>query len=167
MKIEWIESYLVEAERMITDERVNEGLSLLNNLLYLEPGYASLHNHLGWAYLYYTEHVAQAELHLKMAIKFDEAYAPPYLHLSTLYIKQAKYSDAISCAENGLARVKDDQLALLQNLAQAYELTRDWRRAIRSYKKALMGSVVSYESDMILTSIKRCRKKRVALFFGL
>jgi tetratricopeptide (TPR) repeat protein len=167
MKIEWIEKYLVQAEKMMLDDRLDDGLAVLENLLYEEPGYSSLHNHLGWAYLYYTENVSRAELHLKMAIKFDEAQAAPYVHLGALYIRQAKYNDAITCMQTALTKVKDNQVGLLQTLAQAYELSKDWNQAIKAYKKAMIVSVVSYESEIIMTSIKRCRKKRMALLFGL
>ena len=91
MKIEWLEKYMADAEQLIYNNRVGEGLELLNALLYDEPGYGSLHNHIGWAYLYYTTDLAQAELHLKMALTFDTAFAPPYLHLGTLYLRSGKY----------------------------------------------------------------------------
>jgi tetratricopeptide (TPR) repeat protein len=167
MKIDWIEKYLAEAEKMILDDRLDDGLALLNSLLYEEPGYGNLHNHLGWVYLYYVEDMVQAELHLKMAIKFDGTYAPPYLHLAALYIKQAKYSDAIACTNAGLANGNANHVGLLQRLAEAHELSKDWSQAIKVYKKAMLGSVVGYESNSLMASIKRCRKKRVALFFGL
>ena len=56
MRIEWIEKYMAEAEQMIARGglEVDQGVSVLNDLLYEEPGYGSLHNHLGWAHLYYT-----------------------------------------------------------------------------------------------------------------
>jgi tetratricopeptide (TPR) repeat protein len=167
MKLNWMEKYLTDAENMIIDDRVDEGLGLLNNLLYDEPGYGSLHNHLGWAYLYYTEDAARAELHLKMAVRFDETYAPPYLHLGALYIRQARYSDAIACSQAGLNKGNSNRVGLLQNLAQAYELRKDWRMAIKAYKEAMAVSVVDNEIHNLVAGIKRCRKKRAVLFFGL
>ena len=154
---------------MILDDRVDEGLPILNNLLYQEPGYGSLHNHLGWAYLNYTEDVARAELHLKMAVRFDETYTPPYLHLGTLYIRQTRYSDAIACSQAGLVKGKEsgNRVGLLQNLAQAYELRKDWSLAIKAYKEAMLTSVVEWEVSNLVAGIKRCRKKRAVLFFGL
>jgi hypothetical protein len=80
-RIEWIEKYMTTAEQLITDSQVDQGLKVLDNLLYEEPGYGSLHNHIGWAYLYYTPDTAKAELHLKLSIRFEEAYTPAYLHL--------------------------------------------------------------------------------------
>ncbi|WP_276372756.1 hypothetical protein [Chryseolinea sp. H1M3-3] len=167
MKINWIEKYLVDAERMILEGLVDEGLALLNNLLYDEPGYGRLHNDLGWAYLYYTEDEARAELHLKMAVLFDETYAPPYLHLGSLYIRQARYSDAIACSQSGLIKTKGNRVGLLQNLAYAYELRKDWRMAIKVYRDAMSASVAEYEVSNLVAGIKRCRKKRIMLFFSL
>ena len=95
MRIEWMEKYMAEAESLIYESRIKEGLALLDNLLYDEPGYGSLHNHIGWAYLYYTADVEKAELHLKMAIWFDASYAAPYLHLCSLYIRTGRYAEAL------------------------------------------------------------------------
>lgn len=162
-----MEKYLTDAEQMILDDRVEEGLKLLNNLLYEEPGYGSLHNHLGWAYLYYTENIILAELHLKTAIKFDHSHVAPYIHLSTLYLKNARYTDAIACSEMGLAKCNGKDISLVKILAQAHELNKNWRMAIKTYKDALSTSIVDYEVDHLLSSIKRCRKKRITLFFGL
>ena len=166
MKLTWLDKYLADAERMIIEDRVDEGLKLLNNLLYEEPGYGSLHNHLGWAYFYYTENVAYAELHLKMAIKFDETDVAPYIHLSNLYLKQVRYADAISCLRGGLAKCNGKDIGLFRNLAQAYELNKEWGMAIKIYKEALTVSLVDFEVHNLLASIKRCRKKRMSLFFG-
>jgi hypothetical protein len=51
MRIEWIEKLMTEAEALIVNNQVENGLELLNSLLYDEPGYGSLHNHIGWAYV--------------------------------------------------------------------------------------------------------------------
>lgn len=165
MKIEWIEKYLVEAEQCMYNDHVNDGLALLNNLLYEEPGYGKLHNHLGWAYLYYTPDVAKAELHLTMAVKFNEAYAPPYLHLGSLYIRTNNYDKALTILEAGLEKHGSNRLAFLDTIGQVYELKSEYKNAIRTYKAALIASVGG-ESNAYIESIKRCRKKRVTLFFS-
>ena len=164
-RIEWIEKYLAEAEQLIYANNVEGGLDLLNNLLYDEPGYGTLHNHLGWAYLYYTPDVNRAELHLKMAMRFNEAYAPPYLHLGTLYIRIGKYKDAIAILEKGARLQNANRFAFLENTAQAYELNGEYKKAIETYKTALKATV-GHESNVLMESIKRCRKKRVTLFFS-
>ena len=165
MRIEWIEQYLAEAEQLIIANNVDRGLKLMNELLYDEPGYGYLHNHLGWAYLYYTSDTERAELHLKMAVKFNEEYAAPYLHLGTLYIRMGRYADALNYLNRGLNKPNANRQVFFQSIAQAYEMKREFGKAIQAYKEALTHSL-GYESETLMQSIKRCRKKRLVLFFS-
>jgi len=66
-----------------------------------------------------------------------------------------------------LATSNSHRVALFQNIASACELRKDWRRAIKAYKDALMESVAEYEVSNLQAGIKRCRKKRMVLFLGL
>ena len=167
LRIEWMEKYMADAERLIYENKVEDGLVLLNNLLYDEPGYGSLHNHLGWAYMYYTADVAKAELHFRMAMNFDLEFAPPYLHLGTLYMRSGKHSEAISILEAGLTKPNANRVVLLENIAHAYELRCEYSKAIKAYKEAIRASVVSFEINNLMEGIKRCRKKRLAFFFTI
>jgi predicted Zn-dependent protease len=166
MRIEWIEKYLAEAEQLFYMNRAEEGLTLLNNLLYEEPGYGSLHNHLGWAYLYYTQDAARAELHLRMAIRFDETQAAPYLHLGNLCIRQGQYAAALAWLENGVTKQGANKPAFYESMAQAFELKKDFRNAIRAYKSAAFASVAGFETNTYFEGIRRCRKKRLAMLFA-
>lgn len=165
MKIVWIDEYLAEAEKMIYDDRVNDALTVLTGLLYDEPGYGKLHNHLGWAYLYYKRDEELAELHLKMAIRFDEEFPAPYLHLASLYTDQAKYTEALRYLEMGVAKPKADKLIFYRDMANLYELSGKYRKAIGVYREALASSL-GYESHSLIEGIKRCRKKRWALLLS-
>ena len=164
MRIEWIEKYMTEAERQITENQVDEGLALLKGLLYDEPGYGSLHNHLGWAYMYYTAAAENAELHFNMAIKFQPDYAPPYLHLAALYARMERYNDVISVAAKGLTVKGANRMALLEQMARAHELKRDYAEAIKTYREAL-ASTAGIDGKAMTEGIKRCRRKRLALMF--
>jgi tetratricopeptide (TPR) repeat protein len=163
-KLEWLDTYLTEAENLIMEGSVNDGLALMQNLLYEEPGYAALHNYLGWAYCYYAESEQKAEVHWKWAIKFDKELAAPYLHLGRYYRGKRKYSDAVKYLEAGLETPDAIREALLENLAHVYELRGDYRKAVETYKSAL-ASCVGYQSEALLEGIKRCRKKKWALLF--
>jgi predicted Zn-dependent protease len=165
-RINWIEKHLVEAEQLFYENKVEEGLEMLNSLLFEEPGYGSLHNHMGWAYLYYSNNLERAELHLKMAIRFEASFPAPYLHLGALYIRQGRYSEAIQWLQDGLTKHQPNKVAFLQNIAQAYELRGEWSKAIKAYKEAMMATVAEQEVSNFSASIKRCRRKRLSLFFS-
>jgi len=164
MELEWMNSYLASAEQMMYNNQVAEGLELMDSLLYEEPGYGTLHNHLGWAYLYYTADLAKAELHLKMAMKFDAGYAPPYLHMGNLCIRTGRHTEALQYLEAGVRKNSANKVAFLENIAQVYELKRDYSKAINYYKEAL-ASTVGFETAQLSEGIKRCRKKRWVMMF--
>jgi len=158
---------MVDAEQMIYENQLDQGLQVLDGLLYDEPGYGSLHNHIGWAHMYYTSNTTKAELHLKLAIRFDEAFAPAYLHLGVLYNRLGRYSEAIACLQTGMTKPNSNRYALMLNMAQAHELRNELGKAIRTYKEAMLTSVASHEIENLMEGVKRCRRKRVALFFSI
>lgn len=160
-KIEWIEKYLANAERMMYENQVDEGLRLLNGLLYEEPGYSNLHNYLGWAYMYYTQESAKAELHLKMAIHFANEYAAPYLHMGALLNRAGRYTEAISYFQQGLMKANANKVALLEGMAYAHEMKSDYSQAIQVYKEGVQSTALQHEVERMAQGVKRCRKKQL------
>lgn len=165
-KIEWIEQYLMDAERMIVEggPQLDQGMNVLNDLLYAEPGYGSLHNHLGWAHLYYTLNYAMAEAHLKAAIRFQPDFHAPYQHLGTLYYRQARYKESIDICILGLEQPFSNKVVMYEMIGQSYEMMKEFKLAIRAYKDAMLSTLVSGEMNVYSESIKRCRKKRWTTF---
>ena len=164
MRIEWIEKYMYEAERMIVQggHEMQSGLDILNGLLYEEPGYGSLHNHLGWAHLYYTFDFAQAELHLKTAVRFHPEFQAPYLHLGTLYLRQGRYQEAIDILTTGLTKPQANKTSMLDIIGQSYEMLQEYGRAIKAYREAKLFSMSTGEMNIFSDGIKRCYRKRWA-----
>jgi tetratricopeptide (TPR) repeat protein len=165
MRIEWMEKYMAEAEKLIYNNQIEDGLLMLTDLLYDEPGYGSLHNHIGWAYMYYTADVEKAERHLKLAIHFDASFAAPYLHLGSLYLRMGRYAEALSTLKTGLTKQNANRIAFLESIAHVHELRREYAEAIKVYKEAL-ASTVGFETANFTEGIKRCRKKRWVLMFN-
>lgn len=162
----WMEAIMKDAEVMIMEGRVQEGIRVLTELLYDEPGYASLHNHLGWAYMYYAQDDAKAEVHLRTAIRFESEFAPPYLHLGYLLSRKGERGEAIKFLREGLTKAGANRAALREGIAQAYELIGEYKLATREYKLAATESVVDFEVDRMLNGAKRCRRKRFAMMFS-
>jgi tetratricopeptide (TPR) repeat protein len=165
MKIEWMEKYLNEAEQLIYDNRVNEGIELLSNLLYDEPGYGFLHNHLGWAYMYYTPDVAKAEMHLKFAIKFDGEYPAPFIHLGNLLIQNNRLVEAVGVLQQGLHKPAANRAVFQEAIGRAWELRGEFAKAIKAYREGIIASMAEHEINNLQAHVARCRKKRwVAVF---
>jgi tetratricopeptide (TPR) repeat protein len=161
MKIDWIEKHMTEAEKMIVDgDQLELGLAILYNLLYEEPGYGRLHNHLGWAHLYHTEDLDRAELHLKAAIKFDAENDAAYIHLGNLYIQKEKFKEAIGILDKGAGQPLANKARMLELKGQCYERLKKYRRAGKAYKNAMLESADTFQTRVISLSIERCEMKR-------
>ncbi len=161
MRIEWIEKYMTEAEKQISESgEVEQGVQALDQLLYEEHGYASLHNHIGWAHLYYTHDLARAELHLITAIRFEPDFHPPYQHLGALYVRQGRYGEAIQVLRDGLTKPDANKYRVLDLIGQAHEMRTEFKLAIEAYREAMETTVVTMEVDALSMNTKRCNKKR-------
>ncbi len=161
-----IDHYLNRIEEMIFNDEVEEALNILNNLLFEEPGYAPLHNFIGWAYMYYGHDQARAALHFQTAIRFAPTFAPPYLHLGDLCNKAARFEEAIEHFRAGLDARDAQKHSLLEGIAYAHEMRKEYRLAIRAYRDAAAASMVDFEFDRMRMAMKRCRRKRLALMFA-
>jgi predicted Zn-dependent protease len=159
-KIGWIEEYLEEALRLADDEGHEPALKLLDKLLFEEPGYSRLHNTIGSIYFYHAENIPAAELHLRMAIRFDEKFADPYWHLGSLLYQEERLDDAIRIFKKGLTAKQARKSSLLHYAGKAYELKQKYSKAIEYYHDALRHSAELWDCVVIQNSIKRCKRKQ-------
>ena len=159
-KINWIEEYLEEAMRLTHDEGHEPALKLLDKLLYEEPGYGRLHNTLGMIHFYNAENITAAEMHFRMTIKFDSKLADPYWHLGQLLYQEERLNEAIKIYRKGLKAKRAHKSELLLGAGKAYELKKNYEKAIEHYKDALDNSAELWECLVIQNSIKRCKSKR-------
>jgi len=164
--IEWIDRTLRRVEDMLYDDQIDEALEVLHKVLEEEPGYAPLHGFLGWAYAYFANDPSWAETHLRMAIRFCAEFASPYHYLGDVLNKGERYEEAIECFRAGLKARNPNRNALYEGMARAYEMLKQYRKAIRAYREAAAVAVDDYEVHRNLQSVKRCRKKRLALMFS-
>jgi hypothetical protein len=109
--------------------------------------------------------VAQAELHLKMAIKFDGQYPAPFIHMGNLMIRCNRYAEAIDYLKQGVQKPSASRVAFLEAMGQAWELSGDFGQAINSYREAMMASLTDHEVTSMTNHVARCRKKRWASFW--
>jgi len=81
-----------------------------------------------------------------------------------LYVRLGRYDEAISILEKGLKVPGANRLGMYEYIGQAYELKRDYTKAVRAYKEALV-STAGAETYNVTEGIKRCRKKRWVMMF--
>ncbi len=155
---EW-ELRLKHAEQLIMNHEVEDGLAVLNDMLYDEPGSAELHNLLGWGYLYFENNAERAALHFRAAIAFAPRYAPPYVHLGHLCNQKGRFIEALEWFDRGVGLPEASRLAFCEGMGWAYEMRREYKKAIRCYREAMAVSA-SPDFERLRESVRRCRVKR-------
>ncbi|WP_339792176.1 hypothetical protein [uncultured Imperialibacter sp.] len=157
----YLEKVITQAENMIWDGDHFEGKDMLENVLTYEPGYAKVHNLLGWLHLYYIEDDELAEKHLKLAVKFEPNWKVPYIHLTTLYMRNENF-DKLGEVMMKAREIEGISKALVfERLAMVEEAKRRYTAAIRLYKTAIFHSMDNDAIEEMRSNIKRCRFKRL------
>ncbi len=156
----YLEEVILDAEKAIGEGEYIEGRNMLESILQYEPGYAKVHNLLGWLYLYYLSDDARAEMHLKLAAKFDPFYKPPYLHLTDLYLRNENYHKL----EEFILKAKEvkgiSKYLVYERLGIVEEARGNFSKAIENYRNAIFHSMDNYDIDEMKSNIKRCKFKK-------
>lgn len=159
-KIKWIEEYLEQAMEIAWMEGSERALKLLDKLLYEEPGYGRLHHTLGIIYLKYADDAKQAEMHFRMAIKFNPELGESYQQLAEVLQQDDRHDETIEICLQGLKAKKANKSLLLENVGNAWELKKKYGKAIKSYRDALKHSAELWNCKVLEESIKRCKRKQ-------
>lgn len=159
-KIKWIEEYLEEALKLAWMEGHEPALKLLDRLLYEEPGYARLHYTMGLIFFDYAEDNVRAEKHFRLAIQFDKKFADSYWYLGKLLADDDRLDDALEIYRQGLKAKQAKKAYLFEQVGKAYELKKQFRKAIARYQKALRNSAELWHCLVLEESIKRCKRKQ-------
>lgn len=159
-KIKWIDEYITQALEIAWLEGHERALKLLGKILYEEPGYGRLHNALGIIFYKYADELKRAERHFRFAIKFDPELAEPYGYLADMLKQDERHDETIKICLKGLDAEKANRSSLLENIGNAWELKRKYRKAIKSYREALSHSTELWNCRVLELSIKRCKKKQ-------
>ncbi len=164
MYIEYIESGIKEADRMIDASEYDQAKDLLNRLLFDEPGYAKVHNNLGWLYQYCFDNKRQADLHLKYAIQFNPRLSVAFDNITELYIKDSRYDELQALLQNVISNGNVEPCVFV-SLGRVYEAKLKFKSALKYYRKAFYATTDSYDADDIKDCIKRCRYKWIRNIF--
>jgi tetratricopeptide (TPR) repeat protein len=159
-RILWLDEYLAKALDIVVQDGYEQAVKLLNNLLYDEPGYGRLHSTLGIIYYKYAEHSWLAERHLRWAIRFDPQLSEPYALLADLLRQDDRHDETIEVCLRGLKVKRTNKSLLHESIGNAWELKGKYRKAIRSYRKAILQSTENWTCRLLETGIERCRMKQ-------
>lgn len=157
--------YILDAERAFEQQEWLEGRDLLYQALEIEPVYAKAHNHLGWLYIYHLTDYQQAEVHLRLALKYAPGYHAPYLHMAQLLFDAGRLVELESLLNKAMKVAGVNKSFIYNDLGRVHEVRGKFSKALHWYKTAARWCLDDREIQVIRDNIRRCRQKRWMLFW--
>ena len=106
---------------------------ITGDLLYATPHYPL--SNLGWAY-YNKKEYNLAEKYYQDALKIEPRFAIALSGLGKIYIATGRISEAIAALEKAVKN-SPNSAELYLDLADAYRLSREYKKALNAYKKVI------------------------------
>jgi tetratricopeptide (TPR) repeat protein len=160
MSLQNYEQYVLDAAKAFKEELYQEGKAHLDNALALEPTYGKAHNLLGWFYLYHLEDFGNAEVHLKLALKYAKQYSAPYINMIDLLFEAKRLDEHEKLVAEAMKVPGVSKVYLYNELGRNKEVHGKSADAIKYYFKAFRWSMDDLEISIIRDNIRRTRKKR-------
>ena len=153
------EDQFIEADTLIKENRIEESVNLLIQILSDEPLFGKAHNHLGWIYETKVKDYAKAEEHYKLAIKVSPTYTASYINYIYLLSTLKRYDD-LEAHLKVCDTVPGINKATIDNeWGMFYESKGKFNEAITKYKESIFNLYDNNAIDIAKASIDRCNKK--------
>jgi type IV pilus assembly protein PilF len=135
------------------DKAIEQYEIVISNLLYATPQFT--YSNLGFAY-YHKKEYGRSEQYFKKALEITSDFARAIFGLAKTYIATGRISLGIEKLEFAVAK-HPDNASLHFELAEAYKLNRDYRRAYGSYIRVVQMDPDSPLADRALKEAKRIK----------
>ena len=134
-------------------DQPNEAKRHLSDAVSMRPKSPMVQNGLAMLYRYLHD-PANEEAHLKLALKYDSAYAPARNNYGIMLASQKRYPEAIKQFELAASDLDNAGSGLAYaNLGRCYELTGDQDKAIWAYQKSILLNSAGPDIYLNLASI--------------
>ena len=157
------ENLFLEADELISDNKIREAKEILLELLADYPDYGRAHNHLGWMYNMKFNNYNKAKQHYELALKFAPDYHAVYTNYSYLLIDMNMFDEMIAFGAKVVNNRIADQATIFNKVGQAYELKGNAVEAFKFYKKAVTSTINNKYLEDLYASIHRVRGKMTLL----
>lgn len=158
---EGIELVISLAEDEVYEGNYERARSMLDGLLYEEPGYPKIHETLAWMYHFYKNNEELATRHYELVIYFDPENEDAYDSLTDLLISKKKFDKVDELMDRALKSEKIEKSFIYENKGKIRERNGQFKEAIAFYRKALLSCMNNDDMKDYRQNIRRCRFKQL------
>jgi Tfp pilus assembly protein PilF len=157
------EQLLSDADLKIKENKINEAIHILNDIILDDPLFGKAHNHLGFIYETKIKDYPKAEEHYKIAYQTAPEYCAIYYNYAILLSTLKKFdvlTELLTKAENvpGINRA-----TIYNEWAIMFESQGELDKALDYYKKVISGTFDNKTLDIAMQSVDRINKKKAFL----
>jgi tetratricopeptide (TPR) repeat protein len=159
------ERQFMYADDIIKEKRIDEAMTVLQQINIDYPTFGKAYNHLGWIYETRLSNLQKAEECYKLSIRYMPNYLPAYYNYAVVLSTCKRYTDLENLLQ-AAQKIQGVNMGTIYNeYALMYEAQGYYEEAIGYYKKYITQL---YNDDSIaaaVKSIERCRKKQDIMNF--
>jgi tetratricopeptide (TPR) repeat protein len=155
---------IIRIDELIAQNEIELAKNELEELLFDAPDFGKVHGYLGWIYANFYNNKERAELHFLYSIKFDPKFVGAYINYALLLLKSNRVGEAKEILNGGLMQNEIDKSLIYEVYADVHEMEGKINKAFSMLKSALKLSNDPFQSEHLISNIKRLRRKRWALF---
>jgi len=154
-----LESMFQEADRLLNEKAMAEGLNMLKSILQEEPTFGKAYNHIGWIYETQYKDYNTAEANYKKALEYMPEYQATYYNYAVVLSVLQRWDDLTALLNKGLTIPGINRATLHNEFGIMYETRGMLKEAIESYKNFAQTTFLNKQLDTAKDSIERCKKK--------
>ena len=157
------EQLLSNADLCIKDNKIEDAITILNDIILDDPLFGKAHNHLGFIYETKLKDYKKAEEHYKIAHQTAPDYCAIYYNYAILLSNLKKFNELkelLLKAENVAGINKS---TICNEWAIMYEAEGNLDLAIDYYKRVAASTFDNKTLDIAIASVDRCNRKKTFL----
>lgn len=155
-----LEQMLNDADLKIKENKIDEAVRMLNEILREDPLFGKAHNHLGFIYETKIKDYKQAEEHYKIAYQTMPDYTAIYYNYAILLSTLKKFDELTELLTRAESVPGINKSTINNEWAIMFEANGELDKAIEYYKKTIATTFDNKTLDIAMASVDRCKRKK-------
>ncbi|MCB9235430.1 MAG: tetratricopeptide repeat protein [Bacteroidia bacterium] len=153
------ESLFVQADRLIEENKSQEAMAILQEILHEHPGFGRAYNHLAFIYETKLRDYVRAEENYRKCLELSPDYPAVYLNYAILLSGQERFDEVKVLLEKAMDVPGMNKSKVYNEYGIMHEMGGDLEQAIYYYKAAIQKAFSEKEIEAYQNNISRVRKK--------
>lgn len=154
------EQLLSNADLLIKENKIEDAVAVLNDIILDDPLFGKAHNHLGFIYETKIKDYQKAEEHYKIAYATASDYCAIYYNYAILLSNLKRFDELKALLTKAQNVLGINRSTINNEWAIMYEAEGNLDLAIDHYKLVASSTFDNKTLDIAILSVERCNRKK-------